>query len=79
MPFLVTFHVTGIHFCRKVEAIITSIALHITYNREWKMQTPERKPKMPTKKEHEEPYHRDYLPIWCRGIMGGCVNCGGCV
>jgi len=19
------------------------------------------------------------LPIWCRGIMGGCVNCGGCV
>ncbi|MCW4034657.1 MAG: hypothetical protein NWF03_04770 [Candidatus Bathyarchaeota archaeon] len=19
------------------------------------------------------------LPMWCRGIMGGCVNCGGCV
>ncbi|MGD2066108.1 MAG: hypothetical protein PVI43_02930 [Candidatus Bathyarchaeota archaeon] len=27
--------------------------------------------------EPEKP-KRD-LPMWCRGIMGGCVNCGGCV
>ncbi|UCC58711.1 MAG: hypothetical protein JSW14_01990 [Candidatus Bathyarchaeum sp.] len=19
------------------------------------------------------------LPMWCRGIMSGCINCGGCV
>ncbi|MGD2066095.1 MAG: hypothetical protein PVI43_02860 [Candidatus Bathyarchaeota archaeon] len=30
-------------------------------------------------KKHREEAHRDPLPIWCRGIMGGCVNCGGCV
>jgi hypothetical protein len=79
LAFLVTFNVTAIHYGREVEAIPTSIALCITYSEEWKMQTPERKPKVPTKKEHEEPYNRDYLPMWCRGIMGGCVNCGGCV
>jgi ferredoxin len=22
---------------------------------------------------------RKPLPMWCRGIMSGCVNCGGCV
>ena len=28
---------------------------------------------------HIEEENREPLPIWCRGIMGGCVNCGGCV
>jgi len=41
-----------------------------------KIQSP-KKPKYP--QQPTEPYKRDYLPIWCRGIMGGCVNCGGCV
>ncbi len=30
-------------------------------------------------KIHKERVHREPLPIWCRGIMGGCVNCGGCI
>jgi len=30
-------------------------------------------------KEHKQTTHRDPLPMWCRGIMGGCVNCGGCI
>jgi len=34
---------------------------------------------MPTTKKLEKPYHRDYLPMWCKGIMGGCLKCGGCV
>ncbi len=43
-----------------------------------KIQTPQ-KPKSPKQTTETESYKRDYLPIWCRGIMGGCVNCGGCV
>ncbi|MEJ2242052.1 MAG: hypothetical protein P8Y18_07920 [Candidatus Bathyarchaeota archaeon] len=36
-------------------------------------------PKTP-KNLHQEPqtFKRE-LPMWCRGIMGGCVNCGGCI
>lgn len=41
------------------------------------LQTP-KKPKQPRQKT-EQPYKRDDLPMWCRGIMGGCVNCGGCI
>ncbi|MFC1487943.1 hypothetical protein ACFLRN_09705 [Thermoproteota archaeon] len=37
-------------------------------------------PKKPKRSQQQtELYRRDYLPIWCKGIMGGCVNCGGCV
>jgi len=41
-----------------------------------KIQTP-KKPKYP--QQPTELSTRDYLPMWCKGIMGGCVNCGGCV
>jgi hypothetical protein len=30
-------------------------------------------------KSHREMAHRRPLPMWCGGIMGGCVNCGGCI
>ena len=40
-----------------------------------KLQTP-KKPKQP-KQKTERPFKRDYLPMLCRGIMGGCTNCGG--
>lgn len=30
-------------------------------------------------KEHRQESHKRALPMWCRGIMGGCVNCGGCI
>jgi hypothetical protein len=33
--------------------------------------------KMQSETEIDKPKRQ--LPIWCRGIMGGCVNCGGCV
>jgi len=35
--------------------------------------------KIQTPQKTTEPSKRDYLPIWCKGIMGGCVNCGGCI
>jgi len=41
-----------------------------------KIKTP-KKPKYP--QQPTELYKRDNLPMWCKGIMGGCVNCGGCV
>jgi hypothetical protein len=47
------------------------------------MHTPNKKFETPEKieksQEKTEPYQRDYLSIWCKGIMGGCVNCGGCI
>jgi hypothetical protein len=44
-----------------------------------KQQKPQPPKELETKEQTTQAYHRDYLPIWCRGIMGGCVNCGGCV
>ncbi|MBT8171322.1 hypothetical protein KJN74_00425 [Candidatus Bathyarchaeota archaeon] len=44
-----------------------------------KLQKPQTPKKLQTKKQETQTYQRGYLPIWCRGIMGGCVNCGGCV
>jgi hypothetical protein len=41
-----------------------------------KIQSPK---KLKDTQQPTEPYKRDYLPMWCKGIMGGCVNCGGCI
>ncbi|MHC3128774.1 MAG: hypothetical protein IBV52_01675 [Candidatus Bathyarchaeota archaeon] len=30
-------------------------------------------------KKHKTDMTREPLPMWCKGIMGGCVNCGGCI
>ncbi|UCC57816.1 MAG: hypothetical protein JSW14_05445 [Candidatus Bathyarchaeum sp.] len=35
------------------------------------------KKKIKSETETEKPQRP--LPMWCRGIMSGCVNCGGCI
>jgi hypothetical protein len=37
------------------------------------------KPEIEHEKELEPEKPKRPLPMWCRGIMGGCVNCGGCI
>ncbi|MBN1785037.1 MAG: hypothetical protein JW815_04810 [Candidatus Bathyarchaeota archaeon] len=46
------------------------------------LKHPKTTQKLAEKKMQPETYAekpKRELPIWCRGIMGGCVNCGGCV
>jgi len=57
----------------------SSATKNIIITKECKMSKPQ-PPKKPKQiQQTTQTSQRDYLPTWCKGIMGGCVNCGGCV